>query len=86
MHSFGLIFNGFLASLGAETSAVTMIMGTYFSAQSFSALFASSLFRKFSMRSVGTVGAVIYFLGHLLTVFATSVEMVMITFGLLQGE
>lgn len=86
MHSFGLIFNNFLASLGAETSAVTLIMGTHFSAQSFSGLFASTLFRKFSMRTVGTLGAVFYFLGHLLTTFVTSVEMLILTFGILQGE
>lgn len=85
MHSFGLIFNGFLTNLGAETSAVTVIMGTFFSAQSFSGLFASTLFRKFSMRTVGTVGAVIYFLGNLLTVFVTSVEMLIFTYGVLQG-
>lgn len=85
MHSFGLIFNGFLASLGAETSAVTIIMGIFFSSQSFSALFVNSLIRKYSMRSVGTFGAIIYTVGQLLTVFVTSVEMLMITFGM-QGN
>lgn len=86
MHSFGLVFNNFLASLGAETSAVTVIMGAFFSAQSVSGLIASTLFRKYSMRTVGTVGAVIYTTGHLLTVFVTSVEMLIFTYGVLQGD
>lgn len=86
MHSFGLVFNNFLASLGAETSAVTVIMGAFFSAQSVSGLIASALFRKYKMRTIGTVGAVIYFLGHLLTIFVTSVEMLIFTYGVLQGD
>lgn len=86
IHSFGLMFDGLLANLGAETSAVTLIIGCYFSAQSFSGLFASALFRKFSIRSVGLFGGILYFLGIFLCVFANSTEMLAFSFGILNGQ
>lgn len=85
IHSFGLMFNDFLANLGAETSAVTLVIACYFSSQSFSSLFASALFRKFSIRSVGLFGAMFYFLGLFLCVFITSTEMLAFSFGILNG-
>lgn len=85
MSAFGLMFNDFLAGLGKGTSTVTIITGTNFSATSFAALFASTLYKKFSMRSVGVFGGTFYFLGSLMTVFATSVEHLIISYGVLQG-
>lgn len=86
LHTFGLVYNGFLKSLGAETSAVTLITGTYFSGLSFAGLFASTLFKKYSIRSIGLFGAFIYTLGNLLTIFATSVKWLVFSFGVLQGK
>lgn len=86
LHTFGLVYNGFLKSLGAETSALTIITGTYFSGLSFAGLFASTLFKKYPMRSVGLFGAVIYMIGNFLTIFATSVQWMVISFGVLQGN
>lgn len=37
------------------------------------------------MRSVGIFGAIIYFLGNFLTIFTTSIEYLLITYGLMQG-
>lgn len=84
--SFGLLFNDFLTDLGAKTSAVTMITGTYFCALSFGALSASALFKKFPMRAIGIFGAIIFFVGSFLTAFATSVEHLVITFGVFEGD
>lgn len=80
------MFNEFLADLGAETSAVTLVIACYFSSQSFSSIFAGALFRKFSIRSVGLVGATFYFLGLFLCVFITSTEMLAFSFGILNGQ
>lgn len=80
------MYNEFLASVGAETGAVTIVTGTFFFAMSFGSLFASPLFKKYSMRSVGVVGAVIYFIGSLTAAFVTSVGMLIFSFGVLQGE
>ncbi|XP_055300044.1 monocarboxylate transporter 14-like [Sitodiplosis mosellana] len=83
--SFGLLFNDFLDELGAGTSAVTIITGSYFSAFSFAGLFASSLFKKFPMRNIGLFGAALLFLGSLMTAFATSVEHLIVSFGIMEG-
>lgn len=86
IHSFGLMFNDLLADLGAQTSGTTLVIGCYFSAQSFSGLFASALFRKFSIRSVGVFGAILYFSGIFLCVFVNSTEMLAFSFGILNGR
>lgn len=83
--SFGLMFNEFLTSLGAGTSAVTTITGIFFGAMSITSLLASVLFKKFSMRSIGVAGALIYSLGNFLTIFVTSAGQLSFTFGVLQG-
>lgn len=86
MHSFGIIFDEFLGSVGAETGAVTTIMGTYSSSYSIAGMLASPLFKKTSMRSVGILGSILYFVGSVMTIFATSVEMLIISLGILQGS
>lgn len=86
MPSFGLMFNDFLISLGEETSAVTIITGCFFCALSFAGLFTSTLFKKFSIRTVGLIGGFMYFFGSLMTIFVTSVEQLMITFSVFQGR
>lgn len=86
MHSFGLMFSDFLEELNAGTSAVTMIIGILSFSLSLGGIFASVLFKKFSLRFVGVIGAVFYTLGSVIVVFATSVEMLMISYGVLQGE
>lgn len=84
--SFGLMFNDFLIKLNAGTKAVTIVNGAFFSGLSFGSLFSSSLFKRFSMRSVGVFGALVYFAGGFMTIFITSVEQLVISFGILQGE
>ncbi len=80
------MYNEFLESVGAETSAVTIVTGTFFCAMSIGSLFASPLFKKYSMRSVGVVGALIYFLGSVVAAFVSSVSLLIFSFGALQGE
>lgn len=81
--SFGLLFNDFIADGG--TSTVTIVLGLIGGASSFAGLFSHSLFQKFSMRSVGLFGAIVFFLGNFLTIFTTSIPQLMITYGLMQG-
>lgn len=80
------MFNDFLISLGEETSAVTIITSCFFCALSFAGLFSNTLFKKFSIRSVGIFGGSIYFIGSLLTIFVTSVEQLIISFSVFQGK
>lgn len=85
MSAFGLMFNDFLMNLGKGTSTVTIITGTNFCATSFAALFASTFYKRYSLRAVGLFGSMFYFLGNLMIVFATSVEHLIISYGVLQG-
>lgn len=79
------MFNDFLISLGEETSAVTIITSCFFCAMSFAGLFTNTLFKKFSIRTIGIFGGAMYFAGSLMTVFVTSVEQLIITFSIFQG-
>lgn len=85
MPSFGLMFGDFLNSLGEKTSAIALITSSFFSAFSFAGLFTNILFRKFAIRSVGVAGAILYFIGSLMTIFVTSVEQLLFAFSVLQG-
>lgn len=85
MPSFGLMYGDFLTGLGEETSAIALITCSFFSSFSFAGLITNTLFRKFSIRSVGVGGASIYFLGSLMAVFVTSVEQLLFAFSVLQG-
>lgn len=86
MVSFGIIYDEFLKSINAETSAVAAVIGTYFGAMSFAGLFANFLFHTFSMRFVGLFGAIVFFLGSLLCTFVTSIGTLIFSFGILQGD
>lgn len=74
------MFNDFLVSLEAGSIAVTVITSSFWSAVSFAGLFASTLFKKYSLRSVGLMGGILFFLGNFLIVFATSVEYMALSF------
>lgn len=75
----------FLKSMDTETSAITVIMSTYFISVSGTCLLANTLFKKYSMRFVGLIGAMLYFLSSLMNIFAISIEMLVISYGFLQG-
>lgn len=79
------MFNDFLIELNAGTSAVASIIGSYFGAMSCGSMIAGALFKRFSMRFVGLFGAFLYSLGSIIVVFVHSVEMLTISFGILQG-
>lgn len=85
LSSFGLMFNDFITKCGGSTSSVTIIMGVCFCSLSFAGLLTSTLSKTYSMRTIGVIGGICYFLGGLMTVFATSVEHLLVAFGLFQG-
>lgn len=86
LSSFGLMFGDFIAKNGGSTSSVTIIIGTFFSASSFAGLFTSTLFKKFSIQTVGIFGGTLLFIGSFMSTFATSVEHLIVSFGVLQGK
>lgn len=85
MSSFALMFNDFIKSCNGTTSSVTIIMGIFFCSISFAGLLMNTLSKRFSLRNIGVFGGSMYFLGSLMTIFVTSVEHLLITFGVVQG-
>lgn len=83
---FGLLFDEFLKNINAGTSAVTIIMGFLNIAISLSALFAGTISKKLSVRSTAVLGGISFFVGSLLCIFATSVEYLIVSYGILLGN
>lgn len=76
MHSFGILFGEYFMSIGApETSSATIIIGTGSCVSCFAGMIASALFKKFSIRSIGVLGGVLYFFGSFISIFGTCIEM-----------
>ncbi|XP_055844453.1 monocarboxylate transporter 9 [Episyrphus balteatus] len=83
--SFGLIFGDFLKSIGAETSAIAFITSAFFCSLSFAGLFANNLFKRFSIRTVGIVGGVLYFMGSVMQIYVKSTVQLTVAYSLFQG-
>lgn len=80
------MFNDFITELGGESTAVTLVIGFYSLALSFGGLFAGVMFKKYSVRFVGIIGCTIYSLGSVFTIFVTSINQLIIAFGIMQGS
>lgn len=64
---------------------MTTVLGILNGASSLAGLFSNNLFEKFSMRSVGIFGGIMFFLGNIGNIFCTSIPQLMVTYGLVQG-
>lgn len=85
MACFGLIFGNFLEGLGEGSSSVTLINSVYMCLHSFTGLLANYALKSYSCRQVAFFGSVLFFVGNLLTSFATSVTYMIFTFAVLPG-
>ncbi|GLH01441.1 Uncharacterized protein GBIM_07591, partial [Gryllus bimaculatus] len=85
MACFGLIFGSFLESLGEGASGVTLINSVYMCLHSFTGLLANYALKSYSCRQVALVGSLLFFVGNLLTAFATSVTYMIFSFAILPG-
>lgn len=83
---FGLMFNDFLTDIGAETSAVTTIMGILNFALCVGGLFAGTLSKIFSVRLTALFGGISFFVGSVMSIFVTSVPYLIVSYGILLGE
>ncbi|XP_055912908.1 monocarboxylate transporter 7 [Eupeodes corollae] len=83
--SFGLVFGDFLKSIGAETSAIAFITSAFFCSLSFAGLFSNSLFNRFSRRTVGIVGGILYFIGNVMQVYVKTTAELTVAYSLVQG-
>lgn len=73
-------------NVGGDASSIPTIMGFFNFANSFSALFAGTLNKMISMRSTAIIGAVLLVTGNILSVFATSVNHLIVSYGIIFGR
>ncbi|XP_017773473.1 PREDICTED: monocarboxylate transporter 1 isoform X2 [Nicrophorus vespilloides] len=82
---FGIVFGTFLSKIGDETYGITLVNGIFNTVLSFTGLLANHLLQKYSCRSVGLLGAVLFFVGAFSTVFIQNLNQLILTFGVFQG-
>lgn len=82
----GIMFADFLADLGLQTKALTLLPSCFFLCCSPIGLFASYLFNRFSLRSVAVFGAILFCSGSLMVVFVRTFNELLIAYGVIQGE
>lgn len=80
------MYGEFLKDIEAETSSIAAVIGCAFGSMSCAGLFANVLFHTLSMRTVGVIGAFIFFLGSVLCTFVTSIGTLIFSFSILQGK
>lgn len=85
MSCLGLLFADFLAELGLQTKALTLLPSFFYISFSPVGLFANYLFNRFSVRSVGIFGAVVFCVGSLLVPFVRTLNELLIAYSILQG-
>ncbi|XP_025831326.1 uncharacterized protein LOC112904731 [Agrilus planipennis] len=82
--SFALIFGPFVSQFHDETSSVTIVTSVYVTLLNLTGLLANFLLQKLSYRKVGLIGAVLYVIGSLASIFVTDLTFLTISYGLLQ--
>ncbi|KAJ6640355.1 Monocarboxylate transporter 12, partial [Pseudolycoriella hygida] len=83
--SLALIFGDFLAERDEDSGALTTLMSWYFASFSCVGLVTNYFFKLFTVRSVALVGAVVFMVGSVWAVFATTFADLVLAFGVLEG-
>ncbi|KAG5867969.1 hypothetical protein JTB14_012360 [Gonioctena quinquepunctata] len=83
--AFGLLYGKFLASIDDETRASSMMSSIFIGVMSFTGFASSYMFRKYSVKTAGYVGAISYTLGCLTNIFNTNLIHLVISFSILKG-
>ncbi|XP_069674660.1 monocarboxylate transporter 9-like isoform X3 [Periplaneta americana] len=83
--SFGPLFSGILEQLGEQTTGATVIMTALTASVNFTGLVTNHLLRSMTYRTVAVLGALLFTLGILLTIFAHSMVHIVITYSIIAG-
>lgn len=81
---FGILFNNFFLEQGGA-EGLTWVIGVYNGALSIAGFCSGIALRKYSFRQVGLVGAALFILGDILTIFVTKTYQLVFSFGLIRG-
>ncbi|KAG7305485.1 hypothetical protein JYU34_009554 [Plutella xylostella] len=82
--AFGILFNNFFSEQGGA-SGLTLVIGVHNGALSISGFLGGIALKKYSFRQVGLVGAGLFVLGDVLTIFVSKTYQLVFTFGLIRG-
>ncbi|GJQ75156.1 hypothetical protein Trydic_g9762 [Trypoxylus dichotomus] len=82
---FGTVFGPFVASLGDEISATALILGVFNTTLFLTGLPSNYLLQKYSYRRVAAIGAILYFIGSFLAIFAQTIFQLLAVYGIMQG-
>ncbi|XP_066994368.2 uncharacterized protein [Anabrus simplex] len=83
--AFGLLFEGILDKLGAQTTGATVIMNALAAAVNFTGLVTNHLLQSMSYRMVAIIGGLLFALGVMLTIFTDSMVQIVITYSIISG-
>ncbi|XP_041973536.1 monocarboxylate transporter 7-like [Aricia agestis] len=83
-NAFGILFNDFFLEQGSA-SGLPLVIGIYNGALSISGFLSGIALKKYSFRQVGLVGAGLFVLGDVLTIFVQKTYQLAFTFGVIRG-
>ncbi|CAH2092170.1 unnamed protein product [Euphydryas editha] len=83
-NAFGILFNNFFLEQDGA-SGLPLVIGVYNGALSISGFLSGIALKKYSFRQVGLVGAGLFVLGDILTIFVQRTYQLVFTFGVIRG-
>ncbi|XP_073966302.1 monocarboxylate transporter 6-like isoform X2 [Choristoneura fumiferana] len=83
-NAFGILFHNFFTEQGSG-SGLPLVIGVYNGALSISGFLSGIALKRYSFRQVGLVGAGLFVLGDVLTIFVQRTYQLVFTFGVVRG-
>ncbi|XP_026326883.1 monocarboxylate transporter 1-like [Hyposmocoma kahamanoa] len=83
-NAFGILFNQFFMEQGGASS-LALVIGVYNGALSIAGFLSGIALKKYSFRQVGLVGAGLFVLGDVMTIFVQRTYQLVFTFGVVRG-
>ncbi|XP_047518003.1 monocarboxylate transporter 13-like isoform X2 [Pieris napi] len=83
-NAFGILFNSFFMEQDGA-SGLPLVIGVYNGALSIAGFLSGIALKKYSFRQVGLVGAGLFVLGDILTIFVQRTYQLVFTFGVIRG-
>ncbi|XP_068627952.1 monocarboxylate transporter 1-like isoform X2 [Battus philenor] len=83
-NAFGILFNNFFIEQDGA-SGLPLVIGVYNGALSIAGFLSGIALKRYSFRQVGLLGAGLFILGDLLTIFVTRTYQLVFTFGVIRG-
>lgn len=83
-NAFGILFHNFFLEQGGG-SGLPLVIGVYNGALSIAGFLSGVALKKYSFRQVGLIGAGLFVIGDILTIFVQKTYQLVFTFGIIRG-